>query len=210
MSSHHYQSVLPDNSTPFMRAVEKAFRAQLESVNEPFPDLLNSALTPQQFLAVLAAERGVNDWFESDTEEDQRNIVGNALPLQKEAGTRKGLKLASESIGMDAVITPWFKKEDGKPYEIYISAYAPEKPIDVDTLARFDARINKHKSERDVVYTEIGRISTASKFVGVTMEFGVTMTSQPYVSSGSESEAAISVGAFNHLRIISTSEPAIQ
>ena len=210
MSSHNYKSVLPDNSTPVMRAIENAFRSQLETVNEPFPELLNPALTPTQFLAALAAENGVNDWFETDTEEEQRKIVGDSLEIQKEAGTRKGLKRAAESIDLDAVVKPWFKVDDGKPYEIYIEAYAPEKPLDQETLSRLDARILNHKSERDIVNLNIGRLSSATTYVGVTTEVGVTITSLPYFNTSSESLASNRIGAFSHLRIISTSEPAIQ
>ncbi|EJB8454874.1 phage tail protein I [Vibrio parahaemolyticus] len=151
MNSHHYQSVLPDNSSPLMRAVEKAFRAQLEAVNEPFPQLLNPALTPAQFLSVLASEVGVKDWFESDTVSEQRSIVGNGLIIQKEAGTRAGLKRAAESIGVDATVTPWFNTEDGKPYEFYIDAYVEDdETLDALAFERLSARIFHHKSERDL------------------------------------------------------------
>jgi len=210
MSSHHYKSVLPDNSSPFMRAVEKAFRSQLEEVNEPFPELLQATLTPAQFLAALAAENGVTDWFETDTEAEQRSIAGDGLIIQKSAGTRKGLKQAAESIGLDAVVKPWFKIEGKDPYQIFIEAFASEKPLDASTLSRLDARILNHKSERDAVSINIARTSSATPFVGVTTEVGVTITSQPYVAAGSESLASSIIGAFNHLRIISTSEPAIQ
>lgn len=210
MSSHNYKSILPDNSTPLMRAIEKAFRSELEAVNEPFPELLNAQLTPAQFLAALAAENGVNDWFETDTEEEQRSITGDSLVIQKEGGTRKGLKRAAESIGLDAVVKPWFKVENGKPYEVYIDAYAPEKPLDQQTLSRLDARILNHKSERDIIDINIGRTSTATKFIGVTTEVGVTITSQPYFPTSSESSASKRIGVYSHLRVISTSEPAIQ
>ncbi|MGL6027368.1 MAG: phage tail protein I [Vibrio sp.] len=103
MSSHHYKSVLPDNSSPFMRAVETAFRSQLEQVCEPYPNLLRANLTPRQFLAALAGESGVTDWFETDPDDEQRAIAGGGLVIQKSAGTRKGLKIAAESIGLDAV-----------------------------------------------------------------------------------------------------------
>ncbi|TOK10847.1 phage tail protein I [Vibrio parahaemolyticus] len=210
MSSHHYQSVLPDNSSPLMRAIEKAFRAQLEAVNDPFPQLLNPKLTPKQFLSALALEVGVNDWFETDTESDQRAIVGDGLIVQKEAGTRSGLKRAAESIALDATVTPWFKKEDGKPYEIYVEAIAStEKPIDAQAFVRLDARISHHKSERDIIDFNISRTSLGAPCIGVMAEVGVTMTSFPYYPTSSESVAAKSVGAFSHLRIISTSEPAI-
>ncbi len=151
MNSHHYQSVLPDNSSPLMRAIEKAFRAQLEAVNEPFPQLLNPALTPAQFLSALASEVGVKDWFESDTVSEQRSIVGNGLIIQKEAGTRAGLKRAAESIGVDATVTPWFKTDDGKPYEFYIDAYIEDdETLDALAFERLSARIFHHKSERDL------------------------------------------------------------
>ncbi|EJB8455066.1 phage tail protein I [Vibrio parahaemolyticus] len=151
MNSHHYQSVLPDNSSPLMRAIEKAFRAQLEAVNEPFPQLLNPALTPAQFLSALASEVGVKDWFESDTINEQRSIVGNGLIIQKEAGTRAGLKRAAESIGVDATVTPWFNTEDGKPYEFYIDAYVEDdETLDALAFERLSARIFHHKSERDL------------------------------------------------------------
>ncbi|EOV3439730.1 phage tail protein I [Vibrio parahaemolyticus] len=151
MSNHHYQSVLPDNSSLLMRAIEKAFRSQLEAVNEPFPQLLNPQLTPKQYLSALALEVGVKDWFESDTIDDQRSIVSNGLIIQKEAGTRAGLKRATESIGVDAIVTPWFSKEDGRPYEFYIDAHVDDdETLDLLAFERLSARIFHHKSERDL------------------------------------------------------------
>ncbi|WP_050498044.1 phage tail protein I [Vibrio parahaemolyticus] len=151
MSNHHYQSVLPDNSSLLMRAIEKAFRSQLEAVNEPFPQLLNPQLTPKQYLSALALEVGVKDWFESDTIDEQRSIVSNGLIIQKEAGTRAGLKRATESIGVDATVTPWFSKEDGRPYEFYIDAHVDDdETLDLLAFERLSARIFHHKSERDL------------------------------------------------------------
>lgn len=158
MSSHNYKSVLPDNSTPVMRAIEKAFRSQLESVNDPFPELLNPKLTPAQFLSALAKENGVDDWFSGDSEQQQRETTSGALLFQKSAGTRAGLKESLLALGISSEIN----KGDA-PYSLNIEGKLPDEPLTDETSKRLNARVQKYKSERDDIHITLSRSNNGAE-----------------------------------------------
>lgn len=158
MSSHNYTSVLPDNSTSVMRAIEKAFRSQLEVINEPFPELLNSKLTPAQFLSALAQENGVDDWFSSDSEYQKRDTISGSLIFQKTAGTRAGLKQSLLALGITSEI-----KIGDEPYTLNIEGKLSDEPLTIETSQRLNARVKKYKSERDEVHITLSRSNTGSE-----------------------------------------------
>lgn len=200
-----FNSVQPSNRTIIEESLEFAWVKVLEKIESPYPNLKTPLLCPDEFVALLAAERGVQDWQPGDTLEQQRQTTDKAFEIHSKAGTRYGLRISLNALGFDSTISKGIK-----PYSLEVDAYLQDKPLTEESSQRVDARVRTYKSERDDVSINISRQSSCQAYVGVTTEIGVTMTSEPYVPEGFTSEAAPSMGVYNHIRVIATSEPASQ
>ncbi|MBU2897684.1 phage tail protein I [Vibrio hepatarius] len=200
-----FNSIQPSNRTIIEESLEYAWVLVLEKLESPYPNLKNPLLCPDEFVAVLAGERGVQDWQPGDTLEQQRSTTDKAFEIHSKAGTRYGLRTSLNALGFDSTISKGIK-----PYSLEVEAYLQDKPLTEESSQRVDTRVGTYKSERDDVSINISRQSSGEVYVGVTTEIGVTMTSKPYVPDGFTSEAVPSIGVYNHIRVIATSEPASQ
>ncbi|WP_236688376.1 hypothetical protein [Photobacterium kishitanii] len=55
-------SVQPENRTLIEESLEYAWHTLLTNQIDPFPELKQPLLTSEQFVSLLAGERGVTDW----------------------------------------------------------------------------------------------------------------------------------------------------
>ncbi|MEZ8201689.1 phage tail protein [Vibrio splendidus] len=205
MTQHNSKYDFADNAQPLEKAIRLAFRDSLHDLTPPYPKLLNALDTPVQFLPALAGERGVVDWYDTDDEGFKRETTDGSYRLLMKSGTRYGIRSSLNALGFDSTISKGIK-----PYTLEVEAYLQDKPLTDESSQRVDARVGTYKSERDDVSVNISRQSTGEVYVGVTTEIGITMTSEPFVPQGFTSEAAPCIGVHNHIRLIATSEPAIQ
>ena len=205
MTQHNSKHDFADNAQPLEKAIRLAFRDSLHELKPPYPKLLNALETPVQFLPALAAERGVVDWYDTDDEEFKRETTDGSYRLLMKSGTRYGIRSSLNTLGFDSVIS-----KGVKPYTLEVEAYLQDDPLTDESKQRIDARVNTYKSERDYVSVNITRQSPGLIYVGVATEIGITITSEPYFPEGFTSEAAPSIGVYNHIRLIVTSEPADQ
>ncbi|MFA0690628.1 phage tail protein [Vibrio splendidus] len=203
--NNDFVSVQPENRTLIEEGLEYGWHKILEAQNDPYPELKQPMLTSDEFVSLLAGERGVLDWQPNDTLLQRRQTTEQAFDIHRKAGTRGGLKTALDVLGFDSVIT-----KAPQAYALEVEAFLQDDPLTDETSKRVDSRLKNYKSERDSVSVNIARQSNSLVSVGVTTQIGITMTSEPFVPSGFISEAAQSTSIYNHIRIIATSEPAIQ
>jgi phage tail P2-like protein len=202
-------SVLPDNRSPLERALELALSEALYSIDHPYPELLDAQKTRKEAISTLGIDRQVPVWDSTDTEQVKRNRSEQAWRNRQLSGTRAGFVKALEQMGFGADVTPWFKKSSElDPYYFQIWVYASDRVLTPEINARIDQLLIEMKSERDSYVMNLARESIASPRIAVAAEIGITMTSQPFVPAGSETNALTHTGIAQHLRIISTSEPA--
>ncbi|WP_306331027.1 phage tail protein [Vibrio injensis] len=174
---NEFISVQPDNRTLIEESLEYAWDRILKQSTSPYPDLKNPMLTPDEFVVLLASERGVADWQPIDTELHQRRTVDKAFEIHSKAGTRAGLVSAVRAVGYDADIQAGHKLKDPIPYHVEILAWRePSDVVDEKKIARLVSRINAYKSERDTIevamtfatFVSLQAKSAAPRIIGIT------------------------------------------
>ncbi|AKA26328.1 phage tail protein I [Pseudomonas chlororaphis] len=142
-------SLLPANSSALEKALDLGFSRLLERVAPPFPELMNATRTPAAFLPYLAADRGVNEWDAGASETEKRLTVSLSWQIQRQAGTRKALSHAVESLGFQPNIAAWYEQRpQGHPYTFDVQAIIVRDWSSGDHN-RLIRRIDAAKSERD-------------------------------------------------------------
>ena len=200
-----FVSVQPDNRTLVEEGLEYGWYQLINSLDCPYPDLKQPLLSPDDFISLLAAERGVLDWQPGDTVSQRREITHNAFDIHRRAGTRKGLEHALNALEVGAVVD-----RGSKPYAIKVSAEVPDGALTEDLFDRLMQRVTSYKSERDSVELETVRGSTSPAFIGVICETGVVSDAAPYTFDSIESTTSKYLGVLVETYVISDSEAAIQ
>ena len=156
---NNFISVQPDNRTFIEESLEYAWDRILKKQTNPYPDLKNPQLTPDDFVVLLASERGVADWQPKDSLEQQRNTTDKAFDIHSKAGSRTGLKAALDALGFSSAVSRGELK-----YSIEVEARLQDEPLTAELAQRVNKRIETYKSERDSVRTTLVRAHSAVKY----------------------------------------------
>ncbi|WP_249371363.1 phage tail protein [Vibrio sp. 2-2(8)] len=156
---NEFVSVQPDNRTLIEESLEYAWARILALAPNPYPNLKNPQLTADEFVVLLAGERGVADWQPTDTIVQQRKTTDKAFPIHSKAGTRAGLKTALDALGFASAVT-----RGDAAYSIDVEGRLLDQPLTAEMSQRINARITAYKSERDSVTTTISRLHSANKY----------------------------------------------
>lgn len=150
MSDEHGPlSLLPANSSALEKALDLGFAQMLGRLAPPFPELMNPLHAPADFLPYLAADRGVNEWDAGAAEHEKRLTVALSWQIQRQAGTRKALSHAVESLGFMPNIAAWYEQRpQAHPYTFDVQAVIVRDWSSGDHN-RLIRRINAARSERD-------------------------------------------------------------
>ncbi|PMK93215.1 phage tail protein I [Vibrio lentus] len=144
-------TLLPDNRTTFERSYEEGTKALVKS-EDVLPTINDPMTTPSDLLPLMASERGVNDWFFSDTEAEKRAITAVSYSVHQTSGTNAGIIQALDAVDYTSDITHWKQVEGGKPYSVYVTAAnKTERSVDRERIVRLIERLNHVKSERDSI-----------------------------------------------------------
>ncbi|MDN3699197.1 phage tail protein [Vibrio cortegadensis] len=165
--SEPYNSVQPNNRTIIEESLEFAWDNVLSQTQCPFPSLKNPMLCPDDFVSLLAAERGVLDWQPGDTLDQQRETTDKGFEIHSKAGTRDGIKNSLDVLNFNSVVT-----RGSLPYSIHIDARLLEQPLSELILDRMRNRITTYKSLRDTYSLDIGRIVQGSVSKSVQISIG--------------------------------------
>lgn len=163
--SHNYKSPYADNAAPIEKAIGNAHRAQLFKQGSLYPALLQPLNTPSQFLSAFAQERGVIDWYDSDSEAVKRATVDGSLIFLKKSGTRTAISEALDALNISVDFV-----KSGKPYTLNVDGFLPDNPINQETIARVERRINNYQSERDTIELSLIRADSAPVFIGANLQ----------------------------------------
>lgn len=143
------RTLLPANSSLLEQGLDLALGKLIERIIPPFPELMDPQRTPVDFLPYLAADRGVQEWNATASEEEKRLTVALSWSIQRQAGTDKALKYAVESMGFTPNITPWYAAVPvGEPYSFDVQAII-SRPWSMGDHNRLFRRLDAAKSERD-------------------------------------------------------------
>ncbi len=167
---NEFVSVQPENRTLIEEGLEFAWHSMLSAAGNPYPELKQPLLSSDEFVSLLASERGVLDWQPNDTMKQRRETTEQAFGIHRRAGTRSGL---SKALGVLNITTEI--KRGVLPYSLIIDGYLSDLPIDEDTTARVGSRIDNYKSERDTVDIALVRSADSYAFIGSTIQTGVVI-----------------------------------
>ncbi len=168
-------SVQPENRTALEEAIEYAWHKLIESAHSPYPDLRNPLTTQEEFVSLLASERGVQDWQPIDMPHQRRETTARAFEIHSKAGSRAGLKMAIEALGFKADV-----ERSPLPYSLVISAELEKESLSGEIQLRLNSRAGAYKSERDTLDLRLVRSSNSQIYPGILNETGVILDCQPY------------------------------
>ncbi|HEC0486925.1 TPA: phage tail protein I [Pseudomonas aeruginosa] len=195
MTERTLQTVLPANSSLLEVGIDLAFGELLDLLAPPFPELMNPAEAPLEFLPYLAADRGVDEWSPAAPEAEKRATVASAWGVKRLAGTRRALERAVSSLQLRPQVVAWYEKTPaGTPYSFEVMAWA-EQPFDELTNARLDARLASAKSERDVLTIRIGLSTTSRTYRASAVLCGETTTIYPLQTTELEQSVPVRIAA---------------
>lgn len=163
--NNDFVSAQPESRTIIEEALEYAWDQVLAQQVNPYPELKNPELTPDEFVVLLAAERGVADWQPNDSKVQQRQTTVDAFSIHSKAGTRYGLKGALEALGFTSSVT-----RGELPYSITVEGRLGDQPLTAETSKRINARVTTYKSERDTAKTTLSRLHSAKKYRGLFLQ----------------------------------------
>ncbi|EKO3554156.1 phage tail protein I [Vibrio fluvialis] len=163
--NNDFVSAQPESRTIIEEALEYAWDQVLAQQANPYPDLKNPELTPDEFVVLLAAERGVADWQPSDSKAQQRKTTANAFAIHSKAGTRYGLKRALEALGFTSSVV-----RGEQPYSISVEGRLDEQPLTAEISQRINSRVMTYKSERDTSNITLSRLQSGKKYRGLLLQ----------------------------------------
>lgn len=167
-------TLLPDNRTTFERSYEEGTKALVKS-EDVLPTINDPMTTPQDLLPLMASERGVNDWFFSDSESEKRAITKVSYSVHQASGTNEGIEQALAAVDYTSEITHWKQVEGGLPYTVYVLAWGKSnQTVTQERAHRLIERLNHVKSERDTIELALA--------FGVSQSFEMKAAGAPTVS----------------------------
>lgn len=145
-------SLLPHNATPLERALETACDQNVD------PDVIrgvaDSARCPPNFLPWLGWALKVEGWEAANTEEQQRALIRQAIPIHKTKGTVGAIRRVLRAVNVNADLKDWREIPNGVPYTFQVTAWTNENRSGEGSIIspqlgeRLRALINASKNER--------------------------------------------------------------
>lgn len=113
-------SLLPNNSTRFERAIESTLEPSAPNLIDTIWD---SDTCPPQFLGVLAFGLSVDEWDDNWPTDIKRKACKTAIEVHRYKGTVHAIRTALNSLNATIDIEEWFES-GGAPYTATLVAYA--------------------------------------------------------------------------------------
>lgn len=117
-------SLLPSNATVLERAMEKACDQGIDP--EIIRGVADSARCPPNFLPWLGWAMKVEGWEAAETEEQQRDLIHEAIPIHKTKGTVGAIRRVLKAVRVNADFKEWQQIPGAAPYTFEITAWANE------------------------------------------------------------------------------------
>lgn len=152
--------LLPHNSTPLERALATA--GDLGVDPEIIRGVADSARCPVDFLPWLAWAMSVEGWEAAETEEQQRALIRQSIPIHKHKGTVGAIRRVLKAVGVTADYKEWTQIPGAVPYTFELTAWANDnRPGEGSILSpqlfqRLRALVDATKNERSRYKLKLG------------------------------------------------------
>lgn len=145
-------SLLPSNATYLERVLEAAREQGIDP--EVIRGVADSARCPPHFLPWLGWSLKVEGWEAANTEEQQRGLIREAIPIHKTKGTVGAIRRVLKAVRVNADYKDWREVPNAAPYTFQLTAWANENRegegsiISPQLEQRLRALIDATKNER--------------------------------------------------------------
>lgn len=152
--------LLPLNSTPLERAL--AFAGDLGIDPSIIRGVADSARCPVDFLPWLAWAMSVEGWEAAETEEQQRALIRESIPVHKRKGTVGAVRRVLKAVGVNAEFKEWTQIAGAVPYTFELIAWANDNRAGEGSILsdqlfqRLKALVDATKNERSHYTLKIG------------------------------------------------------
>lgn len=152
--------LLPHNSTQLERALATA--GDLGVDPEIIRGVADSARCPVDFLPWLAWAMSVEGWEAAETEDQQRALIRQSIPIHKHKGTVGAIRRVLKAVGLTADYKEWTQIPGAVPYSFELTAWANDnRPGEGSILSpqlfqRIRALVDATKNERSHYKLNLG------------------------------------------------------
>ncbi len=172
-------SLLPPNSTPLERALERATAPGLDP--DVIRTLWNPATCPAHLLPWLAWAVSVDEWDDSWDEGTQRRVIAASIPIHRRKGTVAAVRAALTVLGHRVHLVEWWKQTPrGVPHTALAEIEIDNRGLDDLTLAGLEQRIRSVKPARSHITVRLVGRTACPLHVACATLAGDTVTVQPY------------------------------
>ena len=203
------------NTEPF-KEIAEALDVQLQKVWE---ELINVVIYPrineiedEKLLDLLAHQFHVEGWELTQTVEDKRRLIKNAVELHRFKGTPYAIKKVLEALGLSGDIKEWFQY-NGEPYRFKIEISSPDKEITPQLREQLLRLVEEYKNERswleEIILQYLVKGYCPTTYTG---SVGETTSNAPLnkeISASTKGIAKVSTGAAGELSTGTRIAPAI-
>lgn len=152
--------LLPLNSTPLEQALATACDLGIDP--EIIRGLADSARCPVDFLPWLAWAMSVEGWEAAETEEQQRALIRESIPVHKRKGTVGAVRRVLKAVGVKAEFKEWTQIPGAVPYTFQLIAWANDNRggegsiLSPQLFQRLRALVDATKNERSHYTLKVG------------------------------------------------------
>lgn len=152
--------LLPSNSTPLERATAAALTLGLDP--SAIRGIADSARCPVDVLPWLAWAMSVEGWEAAETEEQQRALIRESIPVHKRKGTVGAIRRVLKAVGVTADYKEWTQIPGAVPYSFELIAWANDNRagegaiLSPQLFQRLRALVDATKNERSHYTLKIG------------------------------------------------------
>ena len=152
--------LLPSNSTPLERATAAALTLGLDP--SAIRGIADSTRCPVDVLPWLAWAMSVEGWEAAETEEQQRALIRESIPVHKRKGTVGAIRRVLKAVGVTADYKEWTQIPGAVPYTFELIAWANDNRPGEGTILspqlfqRLRALIDATKNERSHYTLKLG------------------------------------------------------
>lgn len=145
-------SLLPHNATALERALEHACDHNIDA--QIIRGVANSVNCPAHFLPWLGWAMKVDGWEAADSEQQQRELIREAIPVHKSKGTVGAVRRVLKAVGVNAEVEEWQQVPGAAPYTFRLTAWANDNRQGEGTILspqlaeRLRALVDAAKNER--------------------------------------------------------------
>lgn len=177
--------LLPPNSTALERALA-AVGASATDLAVPIRELWDPDTCPLELLPWLAWAWSVDEWDDAWSEQQKRDTVRQALPVQRVKGTIGAVRRAVEALGVVVRVQEWFNQSPaGAPYTYRLLVEVDQEPLTQAgqaSLLRIVENAKNLRSHLETVLLTVNSRTTLSAAVvtGIGVDLGVTYGAPRY------------------------------